>query len=485
MKKLLSKFNNYNQRMMKQSFMTPDDEFVIVTELALSDLEKYILDSRLRQGDLSLDVIVKMLKQMIDAVMFLNSKGIIHRDLNPKNFLIFKNLTIKLSDFGLTTYNDYSTNDAGTGPYKAPEVGNSGYDKSIDVWSLGVIIMFMCTGNPKYFNPMTNKEECLSYYKLVNQQSDIKLPEKYKALEGILNNILKIESSDRISFEKILQNELFQNIDSTIDQEQNIVSVDEDDNYEFLQNQDDISQQRQIVQSQNQLITKSQTNFAINSSNNPSLADQNYLDRPSIQSDATNYYERFSTKNDINSQNQILIEEEVKQNVSELQEVMKVESEVIIDKMANNHPIKRENKLDNGLYSGAFENGMRHGQGIMQYTNGYSYSGGWVNDKRQGFSRMFYPSGKICIHGAFFEDMLHGTVCEYYENGKVKYKGNYKNNQKSDCNALLYDTDGTQYQGPISKGKRVGKYKITKPDQTVIETEFKNDQQVIQGCSIF
>ena len=75
----------------------------------------------------------------------------------------------------------------------------------------------------------------------------------------------------------------------------------------------------------------------------------------------------------------------------------------------------------------------------MKYSNNYEYKGGWVDDMRQGFSKLFYPSGKVYMHGAFYKDMLHGTVCEYYENGNVKFKGNYNNNAKHDCNALLYD----------------------------------------------
>ena len=47
------------------------------------------------------------------------------------------------------------------------------------------------------------------------------------------------------------------------------------------------------------------------------------------------------------------------------------------------------------------------------------------------------------IHGSFYMDKLHGTVCEYYQNGKVKFKGNYDNDVIYDCEATLYDKDGT------------------------------------------
>ena len=45
-----------------------------------------------------------IMRQMLDAVNFIHSKGIVHRDLKPENILMDSNMNIKISDFGLAVF---------------------------------------------------------------------------------------------------------------------------------------------------------------------------------------------------------------------------------------------------------------------------------------------------------------------------------------------------------------------------------------------
>lgn len=77
----------------------------------------------------------------------LHSKGIIHRDLKPENILIDENNRLKLADFGISKFAsqkaDFHTA-IGTWLYMAPEVFlHQAYDKSVDVWGLGIIFYEM------------------------------------------------------------------------------------------------------------------------------------------------------------------------------------------------------------------------------------------------------------------------------------------------------------------------------------------------------
>lgn len=80
----------------------------------------------------------------------MHSKGIIHRDLKPLNILVNENWDVKISDFGQSNVvtdeinKDYNlTKYVTTRYYRAPELYlnyKKGYDKSMDMWSVGCII---------------------------------------------------------------------------------------------------------------------------------------------------------------------------------------------------------------------------------------------------------------------------------------------------------------------------------------------------------
>ena len=81
--------------------------------------------------------------QSVNSVSFLHKNKIIHRDIKPENLLINSNNILKLCDFGWSVYlhSNKRVTFCGTVEYMAPEiVKNEGYDFSIDVWSLGVLL---------------------------------------------------------------------------------------------------------------------------------------------------------------------------------------------------------------------------------------------------------------------------------------------------------------------------------------------------------
>lgn len=84
------------------------------------------------------------------AVKFLHDLNIAHRDLKPENLLYTSpaaNGVLKLTDFGFakeTFTKDTLQTPCYTPYYVAPEVlGPEKYDKSCDIWSLGVIMYIL------------------------------------------------------------------------------------------------------------------------------------------------------------------------------------------------------------------------------------------------------------------------------------------------------------------------------------------------------
>jgi polo-like kinase 1 len=95
-------------------------------------------------------------QQVINALKYLHSHRVIHRDLKLGNLFLNDKMQIKLGDFGLATKLDFDGEKkrtiCGTPNYIAPEVleGRAGHSYEVDIWSLGVILYTLIIGKPPF-----------------------------------------------------------------------------------------------------------------------------------------------------------------------------------------------------------------------------------------------------------------------------------------------------------------------------------------------
>ena len=99
-----------------------------------------------------------LVKQILSAVAYMHSKGVIHRDLKAENLLYHtkeNNSKIMISDFGLSAMEDTDImrTACGTLGYVAPEVlSKKPYGKPVDVWSIGVITYILLCGYQPFYD---------------------------------------------------------------------------------------------------------------------------------------------------------------------------------------------------------------------------------------------------------------------------------------------------------------------------------------------
>ena len=137
---------------------------------------------------------------------------IIHRDIKPENILIDQNGNCKLGDFGFAKYeNEENKNDdnyCGTLEYLAPEtlnnLNNQNIGKSVDIWSLGILLFEMLTGRL----PFKIEKDKLDLYKnsynselwKINWTDDFP-----KLAKDLISRILVPDPEKRLNLDQILE----------------------------------------------------------------------------------------------------------------------------------------------------------------------------------------------------------------------------------------------------------------------------------------
>jgi serine/threonine protein kinase len=137
-------------------YFEADGRACIVMELVEGDT----LADRLRQrGPMRFDEAMHLFRPIVEAVAYLHTHGIIHRDLKAHNVKVTPNGTVKLLDFGIAKdLGAHGLTAAGMVPgtpeYLSPEqVQGRPPDARSDVWALGVLLYELVTGDVPFQAP--------------------------------------------------------------------------------------------------------------------------------------------------------------------------------------------------------------------------------------------------------------------------------------------------------------------------------------------
>jgi len=153
---IMKKVDHVNILKLIEIFEDDENVYIVMELVDGSELFDRIVD----KGYYSEKSTVHIVKQILHAVKYLHEQGIAHRDLKPENLLCSgegSHEVVKIADFGLSKIfagekGEELQTSCGTPGYVAPEVLMcESYDKSVDMWGIGIITYILLAGYPPFY----------------------------------------------------------------------------------------------------------------------------------------------------------------------------------------------------------------------------------------------------------------------------------------------------------------------------------------------
>lgn len=132
-----------------------EETFYVIREYIEGRSIKNLLDS----GKVAIDKAVAIVVSILDGLVFLHGRNIVHRDINSDVIMVTNDLTAKITTLGITRVEDASSVSSGEFlgivQYTAPEqITQSKSDARSDLYSIGILLFELLTGKPPFSSPL-------------------------------------------------------------------------------------------------------------------------------------------------------------------------------------------------------------------------------------------------------------------------------------------------------------------------------------------
>ena len=169
------------------------------------------------------DIVQYLMRQIVDGLKYIHQNDIIHRDIKLANILVkfnsdeeaqklnMKNSTIKICDFGISLDGDRGFTTLGAPAYMDPillqklqdkNLKTLGYDKSVDIWSLGITCYEMLTGRKTFVGKDLN-----DLYQNVEKGNYTIPTHLSKEVVSFIKGMLQYDPGKRMTIEELSNHE--------------------------------------------------------------------------------------------------------------------------------------------------------------------------------------------------------------------------------------------------------------------------------------
>ena len=140
---------------------------------------------------------------------------------------------------------------------------------------------------------------------------------------------------------------------------------------------------------------------------------------------------------------------------------------------------------DSYLYFGEMLEGLRHGRGRTQQSNGYTaYEGTYKNGQRDGWGAYYYRSGEPCYVGSFRENKRDGIGVTFQEKEHWIHVGSWQEDAPEGVSSLFDKKGNLLYAGMIENGKKQGAGAVLKgPDGRMFVGKWKDNEPTGEGSA--
>ena len=225
---ILKKLHHINIINLYTTIETINQIYIIQEYASGKELFDYIIQKK----KLSEKESLKYFQQIISGIEYIHKLRICHRDLKPENIILTLNNEIKLIDFGLSNFynkNQLLKTPCGSPLYAAPELlkGKKYSGLKIDIWSCGIILYLMVTGNLPF-----NDNNEISLFKQIIKGKYFIPSFVSKNCSDLIKKMLITNPLKRITLNEIkehswFKNDINDNYHYGIDLNKEIIPIDE------------------------------------------------------------------------------------------------------------------------------------------------------------------------------------------------------------------------------------------------------------------
>ncbi|RNA40272.1 serine threonine- kinase PAK 1-like isoform X2 [Brachionus plicatilis] len=209
-----------------ECFLYERELWIVMEYLEGGALTDIVLETVMDEGQMA-----TVTKECLLALDYLHSHNIIHRDVKSDNVLVGMKGEVKLTDFGFCAElnaDEKRCTVVGTPYWMSPElVKKQRYDKKVDVWSLGILLIEMIDGEPPYLHETPLKA---LYLIAANGKPSVKDESKSRLSKEVVNFLdrcLEVDPEKRADTKELLAHPFIAKAGFLSDLEPNIRAVKE------------------------------------------------------------------------------------------------------------------------------------------------------------------------------------------------------------------------------------------------------------------